>query len=75
MSRFQLWRGAGDLASRVREHARTEAWRPAATVATLIVLCAALIARPAPAGLQEAGKRVIAVAVLAIGLWCSEALP
>ncbi|MFH1602330.1 MAG: SLC13 family permease, partial [Pseudomonadota bacterium] len=59
----------------VREHARPEAWRPAATVATLVVLCAALIAMPAPAGLQEAGKRVIAVAVLAIGLWCSEALP
>jgi solute carrier family 13 (sodium-dependent dicarboxylate transporter), member 2/3/5 len=30
---------------------------------------------PAPAGLPEAGKRVIAVAVLAIGLWCTEALP
>lgn len=30
---------------------------------------------PAPVGLPEAGKRVIAVAVLAIGLWCTEALP
>jgi anion transporter len=41
----------------------------------LVALCAALIAAPAPAGLPEAGKRVIAVAALAIGLWCTEALP
>jgi sodium-dependent dicarboxylate transporter 2/3/5 len=34
-----------------------------------------LIAAPAPAGLPEAGKRAIAVAVLAIGLWCTEAVP
>jgi anion transporter len=45
------------------------------TIALLVALCAGLIALPAPAGLPEAGKRVIAVAVLAIGLWCSEALP
>jgi len=44
-------------------------------VAGLLALCAALIAAPAPPGLPEAGKRVIAVAVLAIGLWCTEALP
>ncbi|HET7160547.1 MAG TPA: SLC13 family permease, partial [Burkholderiales bacterium] len=44
-------------------------------VAVVVTLCAALIAMPAPAGLPEAGKRVIAVAVLAIGLWCTEALP
>ena len=43
--------------------------------AGLVALCALLIAAPAPAGLPEAGKRVIAVAVLAIGLWCTEALP
>jgi len=30
---------------------------------------------PAPDGLPEAGKRVIAVAVLVIALWCTEALP
>ncbi len=41
----------------------------------LLVLCAVLVAIPAPAGLPEAGKRVLAVAVLAIGLWCTEALP
>jgi anion transporter len=48
---------------------------PAWIVAGLLAVCAALIAAPAPAGLPEAGKRVIAVAVLAIGLWCTEALP
>ncbi|MGH8664150.1 MAG: anion permease, partial [Burkholderiales bacterium] len=41
----------------------------------LAAVCAALVAMPAPAGLPEAGKRVLAVAVLAIGLWCTEALP
>ena len=49
--------------------------RSAWTVAGLIALCIAIIAAPSPAGLPEAGKRVIAVAVLAIGLWCTEALP
>ncbi len=44
------------------------------TVAALCVICAVLLALPAPAGLPEAGKRVIAVALLAIGLWCTEAL-
>ncbi|MCC6532514.1 MAG: anion permease [Burkholderiales bacterium] len=42
-----------------------------ALVATYFVL----IAMPAPADLPEPGKRVLAVAVLAIGLWCTEALP
>ena len=45
------------------------------TIAILVAICAALIAMPAPAGLPENGKRVIAVAILAIGLWCTEALP
>lgn len=45
------------------------------TIAILVAVCATLIAAPAPAGLPDAGKRVIAVAVLAIGLWCTEALP
>ena len=30
---------------------------------------------PSPGGLPEPGKRVLAVAVLAIVLWCTEALP
>ena len=45
------------------------------TIALLVAVCAGMIAMPAPEGLPEAGKRVIAVAVLAIGLWCTEALP
>ena len=44
------------------------------TIAILVAICAGLIALPAPAGLPEGGKRVIAVAVLARGLWCTEAL-
>jgi anion transporter len=49
--------------------------RAAWTIAGLIALSVALIAAPTPAGLPEPGKRVLAVAVLAIGLWCTEALP
>ena len=45
------------------------------TIAILVAVCAGLIAISAPAGLPDAGKRVIAVEVLAIGLWCTEALP
>lgn len=41
----------------------------------LVAVFAVLMLMPAPAGLPEAGKRVIAVAILAIGLWCTEALP
>jgi sodium-dependent dicarboxylate transporter 2/3/5 len=41
----------------------------------LVTVCSAIIAAPAPAGLPEAGKRVLAVGVLAIGLWCTEILP
>jgi anion transporter len=43
--------------------------------AAAVALCAALIVAPAPEGLPEPGKRVLAVAVLAIVLWCTEALP
>jgi anion transporter len=45
------------------------------TIGVLLALCMVLIAIPSPEGLPEAGKRVIAVALLAIGLWCTEALP
>jgi anion transporter len=44
-------------------------------ITALVALCAAIVAAPTPAGLPEPGKRVIGVAVLAIGLWCTEALP
>jgi len=43
--------------------------------AAAVALCAALILAPSPTGLPEPGKRVLAVAVLAIVLWCTEALP
>ena len=34
-----------------------------------------LMALPTPAGLSPAGQRVLAVAGLAIGLWCTETVP
>ena len=61
------------MAKASSEH-RSEQRAPFIIIA-LLALCAALIAAPAPAGLPENGKRVIAVALLAIGLWCTEALP
>ena len=45
------------------------------TAALLVVWCAVLIALPTPTGLSQAGHRVLAVVALAIGLWCTEALP
>ena len=38
-------------------------------------LCFTLMSLPTPSGLSLAGQRVLAVAVLVIGLWCTEALP
>jgi len=38
-------------------------------------LAAVLMVLPAPAGLSTAGQRVLAVAVMAIGLWCTDAIP
>lgn len=52
-----------------------ESVRKSWIVASLVALCVALIAAPSPEGLPEPGKRVLAVAVLAIGLWCTDALP
>lgn len=49
--------------------------RMAWTTGAAFALCAALIIAPVPDGLPEAGKRTIAVAVLVITLWCTEALP
>ena len=45
------------------------------TTAILVVLCVALLAVPTPTGLSHEGQRVLAVVGLAIGLWCTEALP
>jgi anion transporter len=47
----------------------------ASTIGAAGALCVALIVSPTPEGLPEAGKRVIAVATLAIVLWCTAALP
>ena len=68
----------GHVPDRAR-HAELQAWmggRRALIITALIVgLCTALIAMPTPAGLSQAGQRVLAVAVLAIGLWCTEMIP
>lgn len=53
----------------------TSSGRSLVTLIGLIVLSAVLMVLPAPDGLPEAGKRVLAIAVLAIGLWSTEALP
>src|SRR5687767_11960194 len=45
------------------------------TIAGLVAVFIALVAAPTPPGLPEAGKRVLAVAVFVIGLWCSELVP
>jgi len=45
------------------------------TIAGLAVLFATILVAPSPVGLPAEGQRVIAVAVLAIGLWCTETLP
>jgi solute carrier family 13 (sodium-dependent dicarboxylate transporter), member 2/3/5 len=49
--------------------------RPAVTVAILAGLCAGLLAMPTPEGLSVAGQRVLAVAVMGIGLWSTDVLP
>lgn len=45
------------------------------TTVGLLALSMLLMALPTPQGLSLAGHRVLAVVVLAIGLWCTEALP
>src|SRR5262245_45170572 len=72
MSTVRETTGAREPARRASQPAGS---RSGWIAAGLVALCAMLIAAPSPAGLPEAGKRVIAVAVLAIGLWCTEALP
>ena len=68
----------GQAAGRARPNESQE-WRGkrrALILTGLIVgLCAAFIAMPTPAGLSPAGQRVLAVAMLAIGLWCTEIIP
>jgi solute carrier family 13 (sodium-dependent dicarboxylate transporter), member 2/3/5 len=45
------------------------------TAVLLALLSVVLMAVPSPAGLPPAGKRVLAVAVMAIGLWCTDVIP
>lgn len=50
-------------------------WRALLITVILAGLSVALMALPTPAGLSVAGQRVLAVAVFAIGLWCTDAIP
>ena len=50
-------------------------WQALLITVFLVGLSAALMAAPLPAGLSLAGQRVLAVAVLAIGLWCTDVIP
>lgn len=50
-------------------------WRALWITAFLAGLSVVLMALPTPAGLSVAGQRVLAVAVMAIGLWCTDAIP
>lgn len=54
---------------------RLEGRRPLTISLLLGGACVALMAMPTPVGLSQAGQRVLAVAGLAIGLWCAETIP
>src|SRR5262249_55202688 len=45
------------------------------TIAVLDVLYGIIVSLPTPAGLAWQGQRVLGVAALVIGLWCTEVLP
>ena len=45
------------------------------TIAALGVLYGVIVTLPTPSGLSWQGQRVLGVAALAIGLWCTEVLP
>ena len=50
-------------------------WQALLITVILVGVSAALMAAPCPTGLSLAGQRVLAVAVLAIGLWCTDVIP
>ena len=50
-------------------------WRALGITVFMAGLAMILMALPTPAGLSVAGQRVLAVAVMAIGLWCTDAIP
>ena len=64
-----------DRARQAALQARMGRRRALITAALILGLCAALIALPTPAGLSPAGQRVLAMAALAIGLWCTDIVP
>src|SRR5262245_63805958 len=45
------------------------------TIAALGVVYGIIVTLPTPSGLSWQGQRVLGVAALAIGLWCTEVLP
>lgn len=53
----------------------TSSRRALLLVALFVAVATALALLPAPSGLSREGQRVLAVIVLAIGLWATEALP
>jgi hypothetical protein len=53
----------------------TKEWRALLITALLVGVSVASMDSPLPAGLPAAGQRVLAVAVMAIGLWCTGAIP
>lgn len=68
--------GGGDKTER---NGGTNAWGRERRALGIILLLAgvsvALMLLPSPAGLTPAGQRVLAVAFIAIGLWCTDAIP
>lgn len=50
-------------------------WRTLVTMAALGVLYGIVVTLPTPAGLPPQGQKVLGVAVIAIGLWSTAALP
>ncbi|HXH12309.1 MAG TPA: SLC13 family permease [Alphaproteobacteria bacterium] len=60
---------------RAGQEAGTLWGRAALIIAVLVGICAGMLALPAPEGLSPTGQRVIVVAVAAIGLWSTDALP
>src|SRR5574340_1662823 len=62
--------------ARENGQAATEKGWPAVLIALVLVGASlTLMALPPPEGLPLAGQRVLAVAVLAIGLWCTDVIP
>ena len=63
------------MAQEKSKSVRTTEWRALLITGFLAGLSVALMAMTPPAGLNPAGQRVLAVAVMAIGLWCTDAIP